>query len=169
MKKVIFLIIPILSVAFSQCGNVPVNQSDDPRIYASFDDFEALLHREDGQLYVVNFWATWCKPCIKELPYFEAINEKYKDKGVSVLLVSLDGGKQIEKNLIPFLKENKLKSKVVVLDDTDFNSWIDKVSPEWSGAIPASLFYNNKEREFREQSFEYEELEALVHQMMGEK
>src|SRR5690606_6809447 len=57
-------------------------------------NFEALekkyFQKKNDSIYVINFWATWCKPCIKELPAFEKIASEYADKKVKVLLVSLD-------------------------------------------------------------------------------
>lgn len=124
-----------------------------------FDEFEPLLNKDDGKIYVVNFWATWCKPCIKELPYFETIAAKYADQNVEVLLVSIDFPKLLEKQVIPFIEKNQIKSPVVLLDDTGANEWIPKVDESWSGAIPATVIYKGDEREFYEQSFTLEELE----------
>lgn len=125
-----------------------------------FSAFEPLINKDDGKTYIVNFWATWCKPCIKELPAFESINEKYGDKGVEVILVSLDFSEKLESQVVPFVEKHGLESDVVLLDDVDSNSWIPKVSENWSGAIPATLIYNNNERKFYEGSFTYEELET---------
>jgi len=134
----------------------------DIQTYLKFDEFEHHLHREDNKIYVVNFWATWCKPCIKELPYFEQVQEQYKDKNVEVVLVSLDDIRKLETKIIPFVKEKNLQSTVILLDDADYNSWIDKVSPKWSGAIPATFIYNKNKREFYEQEFDYQQLENIV-------
>lgn len=121
---------------------------------------EAFLNKKDEKTYVVNFWATWCAPCIKELPFYERLNETYADRDVEVLLVSLDFPKQYETKLKPYIRDNKLKSKVVALNDTDSNYWIPKVSEDWTGAIPATLIYNKGKKQFYEKSFTYEELEA---------
>ncbi|MGB1431065.1 MAG: TlpA family protein disulfide reductase [Flavobacteriaceae bacterium] len=87
---------------------------------ASFDyqQLQPLLHQNSESVQVVNFWATWCAPCIKELPYFEELN---KLEGVEVLLVSLDFPKHKQKRLIPFVEKHKLQSKVVHLDDENEN------------------------------------------------
>lgn len=124
-----------------------------------FNSFAPYLNRNDQFTYVINFWATWCLPCIKELPHFESLNQKYKDKNVKVILVSLDMPKKVESSLISFIKKKKLQSEVIHLDDPDANAWIEKVDKNWSGAIPATVIYNATTRKFYERSFTFEELE----------
>jgi thiol-disulfide isomerase/thioredoxin len=111
----------------------------------------------------VNFWATWCKPCIEELPYLEQLHQDKFDDPVNVILVSLDFINQLEEKLIPFIQEFKLRSTVVVLDDPDANSWIDKVDPTWSGAIPATFIYQRDKRMFFPDSFEdYASIKSVI-------
>jgi len=128
----------------------------------TFDQLEPLLEKQNDTIYVVNFWATWCAPCVKELPYFEELQANYKNQKLQVLLVSLDFPHLYEKNLKPFIIKNQLKSKVVALDDPDMNAWIPKVSSEWSGSIPATLIYKNDKKTFYEQSFTYKTLQNEV-------
>lgn len=128
-------------------------------------DFEALaplLHQKNDTTYIVNFWATWCAPCVKELPAFEKINEEYFTKKVKVLLVSLDFPNQLETRLIPFIKKHNIRSEVVFLDDGNANEWIPKVNKKWSGSIPATLIYNKNSRDFHEGIYTYEELEEKL-------
>ncbi|MFD1294764.1 TlpA family protein disulfide reductase [Lutibacter holmesii] len=127
-----------------------------------YKGLETILSKNDDKTYVINFWATWCKPCVEELPAFEKLHENYKDKNVEVILVSLDFTSHIETRLLPFIKEHNLKPKVVVMGDPDQNTWIPKVSTEWSGAIPATVIYNKNNRKFYEQSFTYELLENEI-------
>jgi thiol-disulfide isomerase/thioredoxin len=133
----------------------------------NFNDLEPLLNKQDNKVHVVNFWATWCAPCIKEIPHFEKLNANYKDRNVEVLLVSLDFPFNYEKKLKPFIKEHKLQSKVVVLDDPDMNSWMPKVSEEWTGAIPITIIYNKEKRQFYERTFTYNELEKELNQFLN--
>lgn len=125
----------------------------------SYNELKPLLNQEGDKIYVVNFWATWCAPCIKELPYFEVLDQR---EDVEVLLVSLDFPKHKESRLLPFIKKNKLQSKVVLLDDANENYWINDIHPNWSGAIPATIVYNRHKRDFYERSFTQNELLNLV-------
>jgi thiol-disulfide isomerase/thioredoxin len=143
-----------------------LNDSDiELKIY-DYDGLEPLINKDDDKIHVVNFWATWCAPCVKELPYFETINKNYKDKNVEVLLVSLDFPKDYDKKLKPFIKNKNLKSKVVALDDTNMNRWLPMVNKDWSGAIPATIIYNGDKRQFYERSFTQEELETELKQFI---
>ena len=126
----------------------------------TYNELKPLLEKNDGKTYVVNFWATWCGPCVKELPAFEKLKKEYENKNVEVLLVSLDFPKQIDKRLIPFINRKQIQSKVVLLDDVNEDVWIKAIDSTWSGALPATLIYNTKERKFFEASFDYEKLET---------
>ena len=160
------LVILLISLGFISCKKEVVKEtSQEKNLQVSsvktytYSELKPLLEKNDGKTYIVNFWATWCAPCVKELPYFEKIKKEYDDKNVEVLLVSLDFPKQVEKKLIPFINKRKLNSKVVLLDDINEDVWIKAIDENWSGAIPATLIYNKNKRKFYEHSFDYETLE----------
>ena len=171
-----YLVLIVLLSVFS-CKNEKGNETvAEPLAVASqivplevynYNELEPFLNRKDDKIYVVNFWATWCAPCVKELPYYEKLKANYANKNVEVILVSLDFPRQYDSKLKPFISEKNLKSKVVALNDTDSNRWIPLVNEDWTGAIPATLIYNKDKREFYEQSFEYEELETKVKQFLN--
>lgn len=155
---IIGLLAMLLSISFpttGQSGNRYIEKVD-------FDTFEPRLYKDSDSVYVINFWATWCAPCIRELPYFEKLNEVYGPEKVKVLLVNLDFPNQLESRVLPFLDRNNIKSEVIMLDDPFSNRWIPKVSEEWSGAIPATVFYNQEERLFFEKELSFEQLEEIV-------
>ena len=108
----------------------------------SLSELKSYYEVRNDTTYVVNFWATWCRPCLEELPWFEQINKDYSDKKVKVLLVSLDFPEQAGK-LNKFLTKNKIRSKVVLLDEPDENTRIHEINDKWTGSIPATLIINN--------------------------
>jgi thiol-disulfide isomerase/thioredoxin len=128
----------------------------------AFAEFEPWLNRQDDSLYVINFWATWCAPCVAELPLFEELAAAYSEQPIKVLLVSLDFPEELDKRLAPFLAKRQLKSQIFILDQDGVNEWMEKISPQWSGAIPATLVYRKGKREFYEKKFKGEELKEAV-------
>ncbi|MCU0441283.1 MAG: TlpA family protein disulfide reductase [Bacteroidia bacterium] len=125
---------------------------------------DAMSQNASDTTYIINFWATWCKPCVEELPAFETIQKKYKDEKVKVVLVSCDFKKQLDSRVVPFIKTNGLKSEVVLMNETDPNSWIDRVDSRFSGAIPATLIVNGSKqfRFFKEGELTLTELDTIV-------
>ena len=127
---------------------------------------EQLLNKTDDTLRVINFWATWCAPCVKEIPYFENARQMYASQKVSVVLVSLDDIKDLETKVKPFVSNRKIRSKVLLLDEPDANTWIDKVAPEWSGALPMTLIVNKARtiRHYIGKPVNQAELTSLINQ-----
>jgi thiol-disulfide isomerase/thioredoxin len=137
-------------------------------VYMTFDEFEPYIQFSNDTTYVINFWATWCKPCVAEMPYFEKLIREYAGEPVKVYMVSMDFPKDIQRKLIPFVQERNLAPHVLALADMDYNSWIDKVSTEWDGAIPFTLIYNKKGRQVKSGEMDgYEELESMVKNTMN--
>jgi thiol-disulfide isomerase/thioredoxin len=124
---------------------------------------EQYINQKNDKIKVINFWATWCKPCMEELPHFEKIHRQYQDKNVEVLLVSLDQASMTNK-VKASLEKNDITAKVILLDEVDFNKWINRVDTTWSGAIPATLIVtkNNTNKQFYEKQFTLKELEGLI-------
>jgi thiol-disulfide isomerase/thioredoxin len=123
------------------------------KIYTSFDQIEPLFKKENDTLYVINFWATWCKPCLEEIPIMEQLVDSTKGTKTRVILVSMDMRNSLQRKLIPYIKQNNIEGEVVVLADPAANDWINRVSPQWTGSIPATLIYQNKKRWFKEGPF----------------
>ncbi len=125
-----------------------------------FRDLETFMQKNDS-IYVINFWASWCRPCVSEMPVFETLAQEYNPKQVSVIFVSLDFKQNLDV-VKKFVTEHQIKSKTYLIDEPDYDAWIDKVSPQWSGAIPATLIFKGNRREFYEQSFDYQTLKAKI-------
>lgn len=136
--------------------------------FEKYDDLEKAIITNTNTVYVINFWATWCAPCVKELPHFEKLNTE--NKNVKVILVSLDFKDQFETKLLPFLEKKKIQSEVVFLSDKNYNEWLSKVDNEWSGAIPATLIIQGHKKLFAERDFStFEELNEHVNNFINHK
>ena len=159
-------IIPIFSILFLSS----LVRAQDVKV-VSFKELSAWMDKENDTTYVINFWATWCSPCVEELPHFEAMNEKFGDKKIKVILVSLDFKSQLTSKVTPFIEKKNIRSTVLLLDEPDANSYIDQVSPEWSGAIPATLIVNSQKkiRQFHEKKFSYDELLFVIKPLIERK
>jgi thiol-disulfide isomerase/thioredoxin len=99
---------------------------------------------------VINFWATWCAPCVNELKWFEKTVDEYKDKKVKVLLVSLDYGEDYPNGIAKFAKNKGYKAPIVWLNEADATVFCPKIDKKWQGTIPVTLMVNNAKgyREF---------------------
>ncbi len=151
IRKGILAVVCILSLNFAK------SQSYTEK---SFSQMEEFLQNNQDTLYIINFWATWCKPCLEELPAFEAINKNLSDYKIRIILVSLDTEANRKKSLEPFLAEHKLQNEIWVFPDKKPSDWIDKINPVWQGSIPGTLFLNNTKsiNNFEEHAFTYDEL-----------
>ncbi|MGE0932602.1 TlpA family protein disulfide reductase [Peijinzhouia sedimentorum] len=129
-----------------------------------FEQLEELINQEGEGIKIINFWATWCKPCIKELPLFEALEDEMDGVPVKVYLISMDFPEEADTKVKAFLERRNINSEVKLLDETDFNAFIDKVDSRWSGAIPATLIINDKTktRTFLEKELHEGELEEQI-------
>ncbi len=118
---------------------------------------------------IFNFWATFCKPCIEELPYFQELVKKYDSVGVQLVLVNLDAADTYAK-LPKFAKRFKITAPIFFLDETNADLFCPMVDSKWSGAIPASLFVNNKTgyRKFYEESLSKGTLEKEIIKLISE-
>ena len=163
MLRTIFLMLSLVLVCYTEKSQT--NGKNQIQV-VSFEQLEPYLHKTNDTIYLINFWATWCAPCVKELPAIKAVEEKYKGEKFKVLLVSLDFARDLKSRLEPFVKLKNITSQVFLLNDLNQNKWIDKVDPKWSGEIPFTLIYNKQTRESYSQPFTYDELNLIINQKL---
>jgi thiol-disulfide isomerase/thioredoxin len=128
------------------------------------DRLQKIIENKSQNIQVINFWATWCAPCVKELPLFEKLNsEKPSDVRITLISMDLDLDPNPEK-VFKFIERKKMKAEVFLLDERNANEWIDKIETKWSGALPATLVINQKtgQRKFVEHELHEGDLEKLI-------
>jgi len=133
-------------------------------------DMEAAI-RNTTRPTIFNFWATFCKPCIEEIPHFQELQKKYAADGVELVLVSLDMPELYPQKLQAFMKKRKFTAPAAFLDESNADLFCPAVDASWSGAIPATLFVNHTRgyRFFIEEPLKKERLEAEIRKMVGKE
>lgn len=141
---------------------VPVFSQDIPKW--KITDVEKYMNSGKDEVLVINFWATFCKPCVAEIPSFIEITNKYKSQNVKLLLVSLDLPSFYPKKIAAFAKKNKFTADIVWLDETNADYFCPKMDAKWSGSIPATLIINPKSgyRKFFEEEIDKETFEKEI-------
>jgi thiol-disulfide isomerase/thioredoxin len=153
MKFSFLLIFSVLILSDIQSQEIEV---------VNFDQLAPRLSTKSDTVYVVNFWATWCKPCTEEMPELIQFAGEMKNRKYKMLLVSLDMPSQVVSRVVPFIEKMKIESEVILLDDPDSNRWINSVDPGWSGGIPATLIFSKGYRKFIEGKVTYSDLKGIV-------
>ena len=122
------------------------------------DEINKRIGSGGDTVYIINFWATWCVPCLEELHHFEKLSSQYKSNKLKVMLVSMDFRSKLESAVVPFVRKKTLKNEVFLFDETNQQEYIDRIDPSWSGALPATLIIHKNRRRFFEKEFSYQEL-----------
>jgi thiol-disulfide isomerase/thioredoxin len=132
------------------------------------DDLKAAIKNADKPT-IFNFWATFCKPCVEEIPYFQQLVKQYDSAGVQLVLISLDLADAYPKQITSFATKHNFHFPIKFLNETNADLFCPVVDKSWSGAIPASLFVNNKTRyrKFFEEQLSKEKLEKEIQAMIG--
>lgn len=152
--RYLFLIFNLCVVLQMQAQQVSIKK---------FSEVESFISAHHDSIYVINFWATWCKPCVEELPAFEKLNQNGDGKNVQVILISLDAENKWSETLPEFLHAKNIKSKVWVIEKERPQNWIDRINADWNGTIPGTLFLFKNNKLFLEKQFTYEELTNQIH------
>ncbi|MGZ5286183.1 MAG: TlpA disulfide reductase family protein [Flavisolibacter sp.] len=131
------------------------------------EDLQAAIRNAESPT-IFNFWATFCKPCIEEIPWFEQLVKKYENDGVKLVLVSLDFAESYPKKIADFAAKRKFTAPITFLDETNADVFCPAVDESWSGVLPATLFVNNatKYRSFHEEQIKKDKLEEEIRKLI---
>jgi thiol-disulfide isomerase/thioredoxin len=155
MKRVLFLIALFFAVNSLYSQAIAKWKIQDVVNYYS---------KNNDTVYVVNFWSTYCQPCIEEMPYLQSISKKYATKKVKLIFVSLDVKSFYPKKLKAFLKQHKISATCIWLNETNADVFCPTVDEKWSGAIPATIILHNKKgyKQFYEEQFTPRQFEEAL-------
>jgi thiol-disulfide isomerase/thioredoxin len=126
-----------------------------------FDSLQKEMEQKADTLFVVNFWATWCKPCVEELPGFLALEDSLQKQPVRFLYLSFDFLREKDRALRDFLQRRNIRSRVLLLNEAGNTAWMDKVDSTWQGAIPATWIYRASDRLHRFHEGELSQTELI--------
>lgn len=163
MKRILGLSLTVLLIA---CQSM---KDQKPPVLAMVDyaELTQVLQQDDDVLYLVNFWATWCKPCVEELPHFIEVNkEMANNEQFKMIFVSLDRSEQLQLGVKAMVESKNINADVYLLNDpTKMDEWISATDVGWSGAIPATVLYKNKKKlYFHEGQLSETELKSIIQQ-----
>ncbi len=132
-------------------------------------DVEKQMTAKNGDVLVINFWATFCKPCVAEIPSFIKIVDKYKSSHVKLLLVSLDLPSYYPAKIASFAKKQRFNTNIVWLQETNADYFCPKIDKTWSGSIPATLIINTRSgyRKFFEGEMTAVEFETMLKEVIA--
>lgn len=137
----------------------------------SVEEIRPLLEEQQGKVVVVSFWATWCVPCVEEMPELAKFYEAYRDKGVTFLSLSVDTPAAFEEGKVAaFVQKHELPFPVWVVTERDPAAVSSVMKADWGGTLPATFVYDSKGELVA--SFDTEvtsdELVAAVAPLLGE-
>lgn len=159
MKTGILIILLIISGIVTDAQTIPKWK---------ITDIEEYVNKSEKPV-IINFWATYCIPCIEEIPYFQELVKKYEDKEITLLLVSLDFENFYPEKIRKFANKRKFTAPIVWLDETNADYFCPRIDTAWSGVMPATLLVNNKTgyRQFFEEQIPKERLEEEIRKMVN--
>ena len=137
MKLVLFLSLAALTFA-QQTKFQPVDEARYPK----------LVGEHKGKVLLVDFWATWCKPCRAETPAIVAMVNRLTAKGLDLVAISADEPEQ-EAGALQFIKENKVPGPAYIKKAADDDKFTGVVDAKWNGALPALVLYDRTGKRVR--------------------
>src|SRR3954467_6159841 len=155
MKSSLTTVVLVCAIAFTAVGQrIPAYSADKLMARATNND----------TTYIINFWATWCAPCVAELPQFTELQRHYKGQKVKVLLVSFDFPDSYPAKLTAYVSKKKLEPEVVWFNESNANEFIPKIDNAWSGALPGTMIISKRAnyKLFLERPVTAEEITSIV-------
>ena len=135
MRYTTSLLFFVSVLAFSSCVIEEKESNKNIEIFYEFSELEDAIYKNKKKILVINFWATTCPPCLKEMPHFNELAKMYHPNDLKILLISLDNVHQLENKVIPFVKKFNIDPEVKLLADENYSAWTEKIDSTWYGAV----------------------------------
>jgi thiol-disulfide isomerase/thioredoxin len=129
----------------NQKASQKASQKDAPNIGTLKPaDFAQFRDSARGKVLVLNFWATWCGPCVAEFPEFVALDAKYRDQGVKIVGITSDDAEDVQPKVIPFIRKHQVKFDIVQQNLEDSEEIMNQITKDWNGVIPVTVVYDRQ-------------------------
>jgi thiol-disulfide isomerase/thioredoxin len=157
MKKLLLLLSLLTYYTAAKSQNIPAYTA------------EKLMQRTGNSdtTYIINFWASWCGPCVAELPQFDALQKRYSKEKVKVLMVSFDFKDAYPAKLQTYVERKQLLPEVVWFSETNANEFIPIIDSNWSGGLPGTIIIDKKRgfKHLLERPVTSSEIEQIITQV----
>jgi thiol-disulfide isomerase/thioredoxin len=101
-------------------------------------EFDSLLSDARGEVVLVNLWATWCAPCLREIPELMRLRENYQDKGFRLIAVAMDDPADLETHVRPFREQRFPQWETLQRAEFDMDRFVSVIDPAWNEVLPTS-------------------------------
>ncbi len=136
----------LIALTLSGLAAPSARGADPPIVPVDLAGVRQLVAASHGNVVLVNFWATWCVPCMEEFPAFLRLRREWGDKGLTVLLVSIDDQRDTATHMRPFLQRTGVDFPVYIKQKGNDEGFINGIDARWSGALPATFIYDREGR-----------------------
>ena len=138
MKKIFVVLFVVLLASAGRMYSQEVKPLD------KIKDIEQVKESAKGKVLLINFWASWCKPCVHEFPDLVKLYNDYKDKGFELVFISVDVPEDINSKVVPFLKDQKVDFTTYYNNFDKPEELINFIDKKWEGAIPSTYIYDKE-------------------------
>jgi thiol-disulfide isomerase/thioredoxin len=136
MKKPLLALAAVSLIAQSRLE--PVDQSG----------YAKLIAAHKGKVVLVDFWATWCKPCRAQTPQLAQLDLKLRARGFELVTISTDEPEQ-QAAALKVLSEDRVGGAVYIKKAADDDKFYDSIDAKWGGAVPAMFMYDRSGKKVR--------------------